>query len=320
MPYKINNGGSMQPYIEKGNGSHSGEYTSISGKEYIASRTNYKKYDKIDFLLFPHISEKEKETERIINILEEGNIANIKDILDNMYIFSKFQYLGHNYDLNSCKTIYDLLFFLEKFYEKYPLESLKKGISLINNLKNDKINNEEYHYYLGARMIKGNHSLNNDCKHSNPNYEKNESYQKNCINCVLAMELRIRGYDVEAKPYNYTIEDGNLNKLYKVFNNDILFKNVTNDSLNKINKIFNELKNINGNSRYIFSYMRYNNIGHVLELVISEGNHTLYDPQSGLEINISSLDLKEIKFFKYDRIDNVGINVKEAKKYVKERK
>ena len=320
MPKKRNNGGDMQPYIPKGNGPHSGEYTSISEREYIESKKGQEKYENIGLLLFPHISKYEKPVGRVISILEENNIPNIEQILDNLYIYDKYQHYARDYDINKCKSLDDLEDFFEKFYDKYHLASLKRSIDLIRKGKNDKINNEGYHYYLGSKMIKGIHSLNDDCRLANPNYEKDESYQNNCINCVLAMEMRIRNYDVEAMPYINTLEDGDINKLYKVFNYDILLIEKPNNSPNTMTNIFKELKRNDGDSRYIFSYMRCNNKGHVLELIIKNGSITLYDPQSGFEVNSSSLDLDDIKFFKYDRIDNVGINIKEAKKYVKERK
>lgn len=49
-----------------------------------------------------------------------------------------------------------------------------------------------------------------DSGHVNPNFEKNEGYQINCQTCVVVFEARLRGYDIEAKPFK---EGSNSDKL-----------------------------------------------------------------------------------------------------------
>lgn len=54
-----------------------------------------------------------------------------------------------------------------------------------------------------ARRQQGNMSFDEaDNNHANPDYLVNRNYRENCQTCVVAHEMRLRGYDVEAKPRN----------------------------------------------------------------------------------------------------------------------
>lgn len=53
----------------------------------------------------------------------------------------------------------------------------------------------------GFKMISGPHSIMDDIKATNPNWDpKNYKYNSNCQRCVPTYEMRRRGYDVTAKP------------------------------------------------------------------------------------------------------------------------
>lgn len=55
----------------------------------------------------------------------------------------------------------------------------------------------------GFSRISGAHSVEDDLKHTNPNYSSTDpesAYKLNCQRCVIAYEARRRGYDVEALP------------------------------------------------------------------------------------------------------------------------
>lgn len=55
---------------------------------------------------------------------------------------------------------------------------------------------------FGFSKNEGEHSIQDDLKAVNPNRDKDEEHQTNCVNCAATYELRRRGYDVEALPSN----------------------------------------------------------------------------------------------------------------------
>ena len=55
--------------------------------------------------------------------------------------------------------------------------------------------------FIGAPLIKGEHTRESDLKTTNPNYSKGtDEWRKNCQRCVVAYEMRRRGIDVESLP------------------------------------------------------------------------------------------------------------------------
>jgi hypothetical protein len=63
--------------------------------------------------------------------------------------------------------------------------------------------------------IKGSHTLEEDAIAVNPNFKKSNLYQWNCIFCVGALELRRRGFDVEALPIKEWPHSVQWEKLFK---------------------------------------------------------------------------------------------------------
>ena len=66
------------------------------------------------------------------------------------------------------------------------------------------------------KQIKNDHSLEQDCVNTNPNFAKDIMYQTNCGNCCATYEMRRRGYDVEAKPSD-SMSVGEWRKLFTNF-------------------------------------------------------------------------------------------------------
>lgn len=65
-------------------------------------------------------------------------------------------------------------------------------------------NNQLDEHALLYKKIEGEHSRYDDIKNSNPFYKESTPYNINCQRCVVAYELRRRGYDVQAMPnYRY---------------------------------------------------------------------------------------------------------------------
>lgn len=56
----------------------------------------------------------------------------------------------------------------------------------------------------GVPKIVGDNGIDNILKAVNPHYGEGREWSNNCANCVVATELRYRGYDVEAKPRDFS--------------------------------------------------------------------------------------------------------------------
>ncbi|MCR5462082.1 MAG: hypothetical protein K6E87_03335 [bacterium] len=319
MPAKKNNGGNEQNYIAKGNGEHSGEYTysSFSGNDYLSKTKTDKIIYKVDKLnMIPHISIQNSDIiDNIIEILEDGNIPNIESFLDNLFIFSKYQIFGRDYYLRNCTNLDDLKKYIHNFYEKYPLNELKYCLTALNRSTDC-----DYNHYYGAKYIKGKHTINEDLKLCNPNYDesKDGEYERNCLNCVLALEMRYRNLDVEAKGWVDDPYDSDFRKLFKVFDT-LIRDSCVNDSYN--NKIKNKIDFLSGryeNARLIFT-IKYEHNWHALMLVIDNHEPHFYDPQRGLELSKDFYKQSQITRFEYAQIDDLKIKSREAKKYTKKR-
>lgn len=98
----------------------------------------------------------------------------------------------------------------------YPLDRKKKGSGrlagkIMINKKKDK-NDDFYFTHKTPKYVqpipgiktkeKRDYSLREDVLAVNPHYEESDKYQTNCAYCTLTMEMRSRGYDVQAQPVN----------------------------------------------------------------------------------------------------------------------
>ena len=127
-------------------------------------------------------------------------------------------------------------------------------------------------------------------KNVNPNYNSEDSgYKLNCTACVAVFEARLRGYNLEAKPYNENLKQHAKMLMafpyyaFKSRNNSqikglIKFKAKNKDECIKI--LNNNLKE---GERYIFSYFPENNHGfaHVIETAKINNKLSFFDPQCG---------------------------------------
>jgi len=141
---------------------------------------------------------------------------------------------------------------------------------------------------------------------ANIDLHKDEQYTKNCQCCIVANELRRRGFDVTALGYNndkdsvpyrlgedlslaFLNKKGNVVTMTEVKNNEIAVR-----------------KAIPTSGRYIIGYDNIRNEGHAIcaERLLN-GKIIFFDPQSGEAVKLDYDSLKEIQVL---RVDNLIFN------------
>ena len=139
---------------------------------------------------------------------------------------------------------------------------------------------------------------------ANPNYSKGGGYTTNCQTCVVAFEARLRGYDVQAKPYSKGSDMEALAKntnaawvdpatgkavvQYKYSDHQDAGLPAT---AKQCRAWLNE--NVEPGARYTFSHgwKGRSNTGHIISVdKDSDGHLRLYDPQSGKTMTGKDVD------------------------------
>lgn len=124
----------------------------------------------------------------------------------------------------------------------------------------------------------------------NPNYHKRYGYQNNCQICTLTFELRLRGYDIEAVPFN----ENNLNIVKLAQKPWIAYKDT--EVLSCPAKNYIECgewleENIKRGERYVFGYRPgispYKHVIEVQKDIL--GNIKFYDPQNGEKLKTNEV-------------------------------
>lgn len=143
----------------------------------------------------------------------------------------------------------------------------------------------------------------------NPNYNKGGGYENNCQTCVAVFEARLRGYDIEAVPYDdtneamqqlalrpwsaYKTESGNYPKVLAI-----------NTTSPKGCEQWLK-KNLRKGSRYAFGYgIRGAEYKHIIQVQKGLfGDIQFYDPQNGKQLKANEV-LNEVRFatMKYGKI------------------
>ena len=149
---------------------------------------------------------------------------------------------------------------------------------------------------------------------TNPNFLKGLSYRENCQTCVVAMEARIRGYDLQATPLseinNRLASDTSLawiNPKTGEFADYISLGKGT-SSKNLIKRI---LDNTENGARYTIEWgWGRSRDGHIISLFRENDKIKLVDPQSGIEYDESSFLKMAVEYraamgsFKLIRVDD----------------
>ena len=164
----------------------------------------------------------------------------------------------------------------------------------------------------------------------NPNFSKGGGYTTNCQTCVVANELRRRGFDVSAQentgrgsvPYDLSFKterawldkDGNMPKKQKAggyFYDTSLSKNRM-KTVQEMTKDLNDLTKVEG--RYHIEYFQnreHGGGGHIVTLErMPNGDMWIYDPQNGIieRWGYLSEKINKGKGVSVLRVDNLFVN------------
>ena len=141
--------------------------------------------------------------------------------------------------------------------------------------------------------IKGKHSISDDLTATNPNYGKGGAYKNNCGNCVVAFELRRRGYDVEASPNETGMSGKEVTANFKGF------------KFNETKTESEVLKWGEGARGVVMLKNENSRSGHMLSAVVQNGSVRFVDSQSG---NDNARDqVSSAKIVAYVRVDNLEV-------------
>lgn len=148
----------------------------------------------------------------------------------------------------------------------------------------------------------------NDIKAVNPNYDKStivisdeekRAFSENCVNCVIAYDLRKRGYDVIAKSRLECDVSRKTDKLWENINHRIVSNN--------LEEIINYVKSEENKSRFLLG-MKGEVGGHAVIIENIDGEAIIIDVQRAIEYN----DIKELEeiYVKFEcwRIDNLNVS------------
>lgn len=304
MDYKRNNGGEMQPYIPKGNGEHSGEYTNkiITAESYIAS----KKGEGLDISFeIKHISSNKNKLKNVLRILKDNNISDPESLLDDLFYINVEARRDYNYILENVSTLEDLIRHIYGMEMIYGVKN-RKLKSLYKKLQDDKIDIDSFNDYYVAKKIKGTMSIQDDLRKTNPLYGTSLGYEFNCIYCVIAfMFRRVKKLDVTAKPVKMLSEDTAF-----VESINILLchrQNIYLKCINGKNDIIRNLKNYPDKCFFMMTFQWKNlKFGHAIAIEKNGETVVFADPQKGKLIEDSvfnRIDKNTISIYRIDDID-----------------
>lgn len=161
--------------------------------------------------------------------------------------------------------------------------------------------------------IDGNPGIEENAKNTNPNFysqkKGSEYYRDNCQKCVPAFELRMRGYDVQAKWYDHDNRNSNEDWLeHHPFSAFIDAKVETVPlGMNTHDVISKALQEYGiGSCIKISNYRKMRDYGHVIVRYNDMGKPRFIDVQEGTTFALEKMH--DIINVSYARIDNLRIN------------
>ena len=131
----------------------------------------------------------------------------------------------------------------------------------------------------------------------NPRYNLGKGYKSNCVNCVIAYELRQRGYDVITK----SSDECNVRR--KATN---AWYNVKEHAADSFSNVIAAI-DLNCNARYFLGIKYPNGDGHAVILEVSDQRAFVIDAQIGKKYSIDSFLKPSKNHFSFWRIDNLEI-------------
>ncbi len=191
------------------------------------------------------------------------------------------------------------------------IDNLEKNTNVeIPNSVKEKMSAENY---LGKleNSVKIERESEVEVKEVNPNYEDGEEWQINCQRCVPTFEVRMRGFDVEAQPFDYNDEFDDNALCYQPF---AVYDNpeIVNCEGNGIEDIKNQMAEWGDGSRaevcVMWDKLSTGGGGHVFVAEQVDGETRFLDPQNG-EVDASYyFDNVEAGSVQLCRTDNAKIN------------
>lgn len=164
-----------------------------------------------------------------------------------------------------------------------------------------------------------------DSGHVNPNFEECDGFQCNCQTCVVVFEARLRGYDIEAKPFEMT---SNASSLSEKTNLAWLTPEgehpdyIMNFEANSVDAAYQFISDtVKPGERYTLEGVWKGGFGcgHIISVFREEtGNLVFYDPQVNTIYNSKSIKEQFLNFMqkgntedsaiKLLRVDNLDID------------
>lgn len=202
--------------------------------------------------------------------------------------------------------------------------------SIIGKYDNSRADNEDeieksFGMHKTAAM---NHDDANELK-GNPNYTLGGGYRINCQSCVVAYEMRRRGYDVEANqntkrkgniPYelSYATEkawlddNGNIPKKQRAGGRYVDGYKIKNKTFKVMMSEFEDMTSTPGRYHIDFGWKNSRNSGHIITMErFKDGTMRVYDPQCGRVITDFKTYAKKFKLstgIRILRVDNLRGN------------
>lgn len=158
-------------------------------------------------------------------------------------------------------------------------------------------------------------SVAEDVKGANPRIGKQKGKVNNCSYCTVAIEMRRRGYDVQARSIGHGV---NSEKVYsEIFDNFKIEHSQTirapkESRKDYINRGYNELCNSiekYGNGARGFVGIKYEklNSGHAMYWTVENNRVTFYDGQTGKKADDRTFALADPAHNRYARLDNLTV-------------
>lgn len=131
----------------------------------------------------------------------------------------------------------------------------------------------------------------------NPRYKQDSECSNNCVNCVMAYELRMRGYDVVAKSKK------ECNVSAKA---ESMWYDVKKNSARLFSDVIASIEHAEG-ARYFLGLSTAKQTGHAVVLEYVRATFYLIDPQKGSKIQVSENTPMQYMAYTFWRIDNLDI-------------
>lgn len=262
-------------------------------------------------------NKRKKVVDEEVQSMSRMDLKSVKQVLE-----SATDSLNQNFDTYSKA---------ERAEQLYRILRLKAIVENLEKTSDDKIGK-----LLGIKKGKPMTHEEADAMRANPNFSRDsKDYCYNCQCCVLAYEMRRRGYDVQASAWNS--KENSVQYFLAidparafVYNKTANGNPIPMDSeiilpmgATYLKKRYNSVPwgmykksletSTKENGRYLFSFVFHKKNGrregHVIIVEKSDSGLTFFDPQIGRSVDLESYStFIDRRFFRIKRVDNLEIN------------